>query len=126
LHAEKPPQSMGQNMKPNSEVPDPRGTLLKAKLQPPPVTHDDNSSVLKLTDNSSTLLKVLDDNHKSFQLTDDYHTSPKLTNDNRTSRRDIEDNHVSLRPGHGGSTAFKSKMPIPLQVTEEDVSESET
>lgn len=126
FNAEKPSQSMGQNMKPNSEVPVPKGTLLKAKLQPPPVTHDDNSSVLKLTDNSSTLLKVLDDNHKSFQLTDDYHTSPKLTNDNRTSRRDIEDNHVSPRPGHGGSTAFKSKVPIPLQVTEEDVSESET
>lgn len=123
LHAEKPPQSMGQNVKPNSKVPVPKSTLLKAKLQPPPATHDDNSSGLKLTDNSSTLL---DYKHKRFQLTDDHHTSSKLTNDNRASPRDIDDNRVSLRPGHGGSTAWKSKTPIPLQVTEEDITESET
>jgi hypothetical protein len=104
--AENPPQSAGQNMRPQNEVPVPKGNLQRTKLPPIPVTNDDNSTRLKLTD--------------------DNRTSAALTNDNLASPTEIDDNTVFLKLGHGGSTALKSKTPKPLYITEQDESESET
>jgi hypothetical protein len=126
LKAKRPPQSMGQNMRPNHEIPVPKSILQKAEQPPRPVTRDDNVSSLKLTDSSSTFLRLPDDNHTPFTLTDDNRASPKGADDNRTSPRQMDDNHTFLRPTHGGSMAFKAKMPLPLYVTEQEASESET
>jgi uncharacterized membrane protein YtjA (UPF0391 family) len=93
---EKPPQSMGQNMRPRNEVPVPKSDLQKTKLPPIPVSNDDNP------------------------------TQSKLTNDNHTSPTEIHQNYVPLRPGDGGPMAPKRKAPKPPKVRDQDESETET
>lgn len=60
VDVKRPPDSMGQSMKPKSKVPAPKGILQKAKSPPLPNT-DDNAPSLKLTDNSSVTLRQTDD-----------------------------------------------------------------
>lgn len=49
--AEKPPRGTGQNTKPKNQAPVPK-SILQTELPPPPVTHDGNSTTLKLNDDN--------------------------------------------------------------------------
>lgn len=66
--AKKPPDGLGQSMKPKSRVPVPKGILQKGNPPPLPTTHDDSSTSLTLTDDNNTSLKQTDRSSASLKL----------------------------------------------------------
>jgi hypothetical protein len=68
LEAKKPPDFLGQSMKPNSKVPVPKGILQKVKPPSLPTTQDDSSTSLTLADDNITSLKQTDTSSASLKL----------------------------------------------------------
>jgi hypothetical protein len=68
VEGKKPPDCLGQSMKPKNRVPAPKGILQKVKPSPLPATHDDSSTSLTLTDDNSTSLTPTDRSPASLKL----------------------------------------------------------
>lgn len=67
VEVKKPPDYLGQSMKPKSRVPVSKGIL--QKVNPPQLpTHDDSSTSLTLTDDNNTSLKQTDRSSASLKL----------------------------------------------------------
>ncbi|PNF36130.1 hypothetical protein B7P43_G10962 [Cryptotermes secundus] len=68
VEVKKPPDYLGQSMKPKSRVPVSKGILQKVNPPQLPTTHDDSSTSLTLTDNNNTSLKQTDRSSASLKL----------------------------------------------------------